>query len=437
MKRAPLSLTHPDLAAQAVGWDPSTVTSGVDKKVQWKCAEGHIWIAAVNKRTAGQGCPICTGKSVLVGYNDLATFYPELALQADGWDPSTVTAGSGQKKRWKCSLGHIWESPVSRRTQGTGCPICAGQSLLVGFNDLATTHPDIAAEADGWDPSSMSGGSNKKYKWKCAQGHRWEAKAQSRTSRNLGCPYCSNNLVLTGFNDLATTHPDIAAEADGWDPSQVILGSNKKYKWRCKDGHTWEASITSRKFAESGCPYCSNNLVLTGFNDLATTHPDIAAEADGWDPSQVSTFSNLKAKWKCAEGHTWTSTIGNRSRGTDCPSCSLTGYDPNKDGWIYFLEHELWGLLQIGISNVPDERLSTHRASGWVVRELRGPLSGDVAHQWEQDILHALKKREVRLAPKHIAGKFSGYTESWIQEDFPARSLAELMQLVHDDEERI
>ena len=67
--------------------------------------------------------------------------------------------------------------------------------------------------------------------------------------------------------------------------------------------------------------------------------------------------------------------------------------------------------------------------------ELRGPMPGDVTRQWEQDILHALKRRGVKLAPEQIAGKFSGYTEAWIKEDFPAKSLTELMQLVHNDEE--
>ena len=75
-----------------------------------------------------------------------------------------------------------------------------------------------------------------------------------------------------------------------------------------------------------------------------------------------------------------------------------------------------------------------HLGAGWEVLEVRGPMPGDVTYQWEQDILHALQRRGVSLSPAHVAGKFSGYTEAWIQEDFPAKSLAELMQLVHEDE---
>ena len=42
--------------------------------------------------------------------------HPELALEADGWDPSEFSAGSGKRKRWKCVKGHLWEAPIYART---------------------------------------------------------------------------------------------------------------------------------------------------------------------------------------------------------------------------------------------------------------------------------------------------------------------------------
>ena len=41
------------------------------------------------------------------------------------------------------------------------------------FNDLKTKFPVIAAEADGWDPSKVFGGSTKKRNWICNEGHKW------------------------------------------------------------------------------------------------------------------------------------------------------------------------------------------------------------------------------------------------------------------------
>ena len=53
--------------------------------------------------------------------------------------------------------------------------------------------------------------------------------------------------LVVGKNDLATLHPEVAAEADGWDPSKVMPGCNTKMPWKCKEhGHTWEALPNSR-----------------------------------------------------------------------------------------------------------------------------------------------------------------------------------------------
>ena len=152
MKGKPLSETHPELAAQAVGWDPSFVSAGTNKKRMWKCSLGHTWDATPNNRTAlNRGCPYCSNQKVLAGFNDLATTNPELAAEADGWDPVTITAKLDSKKSWVCALGHQWESKVGHRSNGSGCPTCSGRLVLVGFNDFATTHPDIAAQACGWE----------------------------------------------------------------------------------------------------------------------------------------------------------------------------------------------------------------------------------------------------------------------------------------------
>ena len=238
----PLAVTHPALAKQADGWDPDKVTAGSGRKLSWKCLKGHIYLMAVYNRSGKpeESCPICSNHQVLVGYNDLATTHPDIAKEADGWDPTTVTAGSNKKLRWKCPNSHSYESTITSRTKtGNSCAICVNQRVLVGYNDLATTHPAIAINADGWDPTTVVWGSNKKKKWKCLKGHSFEASINSITSRSAGCSVCAGKQILVGYNDLATTHPDIAKEADGWDPTTVTAGSNTKQNWRCPEGHIY------------------------------------------------------------------------------------------------------------------------------------------------------------------------------------------------------
>ena len=238
---------------------------------------------------------------LVVGINDLATLHPEVAAEADGWDPKNVHSGSHSKMSWKCKKGHTWSTQVKHRTTSeSGCPYCSNQKVWVGFNDLKTLFPDIAQEADGWDPTTVVAGSHRKMSWKCTKAHTWKATIGGRTKGQTGCPYCSNNYVWNGFNDLKTLFPDIAKEANGWDPATIIPGSNKKMSWKCKKGHTWSAVVDSRTgLKKSGCPYCTNQLVWNGFNDVHTLFPNVAKEANGWNPSTVLAGSKRKMSWKC------------------------------------------------------------------------------------------------------------------------------------------
>ena len=316
----------PDLAKEVDGWDPSQFLPGSNSKQKWKCIEGHTWVAIIAKRTGeGTGCPYCSGRKAWKGFNDLATKFPDIASQADGWEPSEFVPGSNTKQKWKCAEGHTWKAVIAKRTgEGTGCPYCAGRKVWKGFNDLATKFPEIASEADGWDPSEVSYGIGKNVSWLCQLGHSYKATINSRTNVGSGCPYCSGNRVLNGFNDLKTKFPEIAAEADGWDPTTVTSGTNKKGRWLCKEGHRYSSAISSRTSQGTGCPICANKKVQAGVNDLATTHPDLAKSADGWDPTTVTYGSTRKVGWLCSEGHSFMAAVARRSQGSGCPYCSNT-----------------------------------------------------------------------------------------------------------------
>ena len=432
-----LATLFPEIAKQADGWDPTNVAPSSTKKYPWICPLGHRFSMAVGNRTSqDQNCSVCAGKQVLAGFNDLASLFPEVAKQAFGWDPSTVTVGSKKKLKWKCGEGHVWESVVLNRVHGTGCGVCGNRILEVGVNDLLSQHPLIASEADGWNPSQKLAGSSERLNWKCKMGHSWQSTIVNRTFNNTGCPICINQKLLTGYNDLATVHPELAKQAYGWDPSKILSGSGKKVSWICSKGHIWESKIASRISQESGCLVCIGRQVLAGFNDIQTTFPELAAEAVGWDTTRFTHGSGAKVKWKCEKGHVWDAVISSRTTGGQgCPSCSISGFDPNKEGWLYLLVHPEWELHQIGISNVLNERLKTHKNLGWVVVDTRGPLQGDVTYQWEQSIIRALKKGGAVFDAQDVAGKFTGYSESWRKDSFPAEKLTTLMEFVRNTEE--
>ena len=431
-----LKTLFPEVAAEAEGWDPTSVGAGSGSKLSWKCRSGHSWIARVVDRTSkSYGCPFCSGKKTLEGFNDLRTTHPSIAGEAVGWDPTLFTAGSNKEFPWKCKSGHEWSAMIASRTIGQGCPFCSGNRVLSGFNDLESTHPDIASQAFGWDPQKLSKGTHRKLEWKCRYGHIFVATVKDRTTDMSGCPVCSNHQLLVGFNDLKTTHPDLAKECADWDPTALVAGSRNKVQWECHLGHIWKASVASRTRMLSGCPICSNLQVLEGFNDLKTTHPRVASEALGWDTTKFVAGSGTLKKWLCEKKHEWTTSIANRtSSNSNCPSCAVTGYDPNEAGWLYFLSHPQWEMFQIGITNVPDVRLKKHKRSGWKILELRGPMDGHLTQQWETAILRMLKAKGADLSNAEIAGKFDGYSEAWSRPTFEVKSIKELMRLTEEFE---
>ena len=430
-----LVTTNPKLAAQADGWDPKTITQGSALKRQWKCEKGHSWVASVGARSGGTGCPVCSNHQILAGYNDLATTNPGIAAEAHGWDPTTITQHSSKKRSWECSKGHHYLATVAHRSEGKGCPFCSGRKVLIGFNDLCTTHPDVAEEAYGWDPRTVSAGSHNRANWKCLHGHVWDALVKERALQGFGCSYCSGKRVLTGFNDLSTTHPEIAAQAHGWDPTLFSKGHNKKKNWRCERGHIYSETPNHRTGMKTGCPTCAGKNIVVGFNDLATTKPELAAQAHGWDPTTITQGSNRKVQWSCQNGHTWKASPTDRSRGESCPSCSKSGFDPNKEGWLYLVYHEGWDLVQVGLTNDPESRLTDHRRTGFdLVLDIRGPMKGELAQGLERKSLHALKRRGAEFSNKSGVRKFDGYSEAWTKASLNVTSIKQILDWVYEDE---
>ena len=436
-----LATLYPELAKEAL-FDATKVSSGTRRKLKWKCPQGHEYDCSVAARTGrGRGCSFCVNQAVLPGFNDLATTHPELAAEAL-FDPHMITFGSDKPMFWRCPKGHEYKSSPARRRRGDGCHICSGRELAPGVNDLATTHPDIAVQAvveEGYDPTRVTKGHTTRMKWRCEFGHEWLATPNGRTSGNTGCPVCAGQRTQAGFNDLATTDPEIACEAM-FDATAVSRGSAKKYLWQCKLGHEWKATPASRVNLKSGCPYCSGFYAWPGFNDLATTHPQLAREMavdKGYDPTSYSAGSGKKVLWRCAEGHEWKAVVGSRARsGNGCPICANLGFNISEPAWIYLMRHDSWNMLQVGITNEPTVRVVAHARNGWKPVDMRGPMDGVVAQDWELSILRMLRSKGIELAPSGIdhqpvrTGTVRRKGEAWWQDEYFVSTVRQLMTSV-------
>ena len=129
-----LESCNPHLARQ---WDyeknsllPSDVTQKSSKLVWWKCPECNgSWRATVYNRSNGTGCPYCSGKKVLKGFNDLLTLDPILASEwhptLNAFSPDCFTRGSNKVVWWQCSsCGYEWQESINSRLKKRVCPNC-------------------------------------------------------------------------------------------------------------------------------------------------------------------------------------------------------------------------------------------------------------------------------------------------------------------------
>ena len=422
-----LATTHPELEKE---WHPTKnkdvnpcdVKSGSGKKVWWRCSTcGNEWQASVYSRVKGGGCPSCWHsshtsfpeqtifyyvkkmfpdaisqyKSPFLGRMELDIFIPSInyAIEYDGevWHKGSAKLKREEKKYRICKSKNIklirfrekeapfyafiadiqfcrdklYEYSTLQHTiqllledlnfNGIGCPIDVNikrdeikiRELYQGKikDSLKDLYPDVAKE---WHPTkngllkpeNFYAGSEYKAWWLCSKcGYEWETTIKQRTGKKLhNCPQCSHQTVVVGKNDLATTHPHLAAE---WHPTKngnltpkdVITAWGKKFWWKCsKCGYEWQATAAHRKFSKSGCPLCANKVVVTGMNDLETKFPHIAKE---WDyeknapltPNQILAGSNKKVWWICSIcSKSWQATISSRTHynRTACHSCNLT-----------------------------------------------------------------------------------------------------------------
>lgn len=392
---------------------PQNVFANSNKKVWWKCSFGHEWEATISSRNRGNGCPICkkelqtsfpeqaiffylrqvfpdTISRYVENGNELDIFVPsiEIGVEYDGkYFHTERTIGKEQAKDAYFSSRNILVIRIKEISENTEDVLVKDNTLFYSpakrykhlgkaitvlidfiFNYLKReSRPlDISLEKDsgliyqlylstlkehsvlnndtlaqewnyqknnGLNPQYIPVNSGKKVWWKCKSGHEWQAVVASRNSGN-NCPYCSNQKLLLGYNDLATQHPNVAAE---WHPTKngtitphdVLSGASKKYWWICKNGHEWQALASSR-VRGIGCPYCTGQKVSVGENDLESQKPHLAQEwhptKNGFlTPSMVTCGSGQKVWWRCEKGHEWQAYIKHRVKGSSCPHCYKEG----------------------------------------------------------------------------------------------------------------
>ena len=347
--------------------------------------------------------------------NSIAIIKPELLKD---WNyvkngtikPQYVSYGSTKKYWWKCSICNFeWTASAINRVKGTGCPQCylkkraEQDSTAKQGNSFVDMKPRLLFEWDfqknNRNPFEINYGANVKCWWKCPEEHSWKASVNQRVNGS-GCPVCSGHQILTGYNDLKTKYPMLAAE---WDyvknndiPDNIMPGSHQKAWWICsKCKNNWMADIHSR-VRGNGCPACGklkiaiSNATPKNGEDLATKFPTIAEEWNynkngDLNPSNVNVGSHRVVWWKGKCGHEWEAQIKHRVNGTGCPVCAgrnvLVGY--NDIGTVSPRAFQRWDVVknsEIDIYTVP---VGSHKKVWWLCSECN--------HSYQREVYREIK----------------------------------------------
>ena len=270
-------------------------------KLTWKCSEGHIWEATPDRIKRGSWCPICAG-NMPPTIEDMI----EIAKERGGECLSDQYINTHTKLRWKCDKGHIWENSPSNIKRGQWCPYCSGR-----YNLSLEKMKDIAKERGGECLSNQYINSDTKLKWRCSEGHIWEATPSNILNRKSWCPFCSGTMKLN-----IEQMKDIARERGGECLSDQYINTHTKLSWRCSEGHEWDAESSCIR-SGSWCPICSGNTQLT-----LEEMKDIAKERGGECLSDQYINTHTKLSWRCSEGHEWDAESSCIRSGSWCPICS-------------------------------------------------------------------------------------------------------------------
>lgn len=241
---------RPDLIEQwdedknnQIGLTLDKLVSFTRTKAYWKCSvnSDHLYDMMIYQRTnLKQNCPICAGKRVLKGFNDLATCCNDAVIEWDygnNWDkkknkqltPYDVTYGSHHLANFVCSKCHEpFSMMVKTYYRGNRCKYCAHTEVRPdGSNSFAKEYPDqlmywdyekndkvITKEhPNGIRPDEILSKSNIRVHWKCGFGHTWTNDACNQ--RN-GCSRCNRRKK---FSDSEKT---VAYYVEKMFPGDVI-----------------------------------------------------------------------------------------------------------------------------------------------------------------------------------------------------------------------
>lgn len=276
-------------------------------------------------------------KNYVCNYKNNKIFIQQWDIDKNGCTIQEYSASKKNKVWWNCDKYHSYSASIHSRENGTGCPYCSGNKILIGYNDPETLYPELAKyyhDNNTIPLKNLTSTSKKKTLWNCPVcSYTFEnptysvIKAYKEQKQSLRCPICSGRKVIPGINDFQTLHQD---KIKYWDftkneklPSEVRPQSRYKAWWICEKNHSYQLMMMSFMQFSNPCPVCkkeekeSNLIKNSQIKDKY--HQWYNDEGDIYNKS----INDRKSyTWKCPKkSHVFKKSIKNME--FICPICSI------------------------------------------------------------------------------------------------------------------
>ena len=169
-----------------------------DVPIECRCnVHNKIWNAHPRNLYDGSGCRLC-GNELRAEKQILSQ--DSIQSRIDELNKNIVIVGeyihTFINTSFMCEKGHIWNTKPNSILNGEGCPYCSGKRVLLGFNDLATTRPDIAQLLkDQTDGYKYTKGSHKKVTFICPDcGFERDKAIKDVCQDGFICPRCGDGV---------------------------------------------------------------------------------------------------------------------------------------------------------------------------------------------------------------------------------------------------
>lgn len=316
------------IAAAKGGVCLSREYQGRHQRYLFRCQHGHEWDSTAVNIFSGKWCRRCALAKVQAGRIDrdgLARLQ-KIAAEKGGVCLSSEYVGARRRHLFRCAQGHEWAAPAGSIFCGYWCRKCADAALKVVDPKRLERLRQVAADRGGECLSERYLGARFNHRFRCAQGHEWDATA-NHVLGGRWCKTCAkeaNRQALLDTNGLERLR-EAARAKGGVCLSEAYDGVNKYYRFRCAHGHEWEALGDSILSGGQWCKKCASaalrttNLQADGMERLKK----IVAGKGG--VCLDDTYKGLKERYRfrCAQGHEWSMTGTAATGGTWCRACHV------------------------------------------------------------------------------------------------------------------